>query len=97
MPQTEGDKMSHTQKEKKALLNRVRRLKGQLDALERALQEEQGCYAVLQQIAAIRGATNGLMSQVIEGHIRDHMQPLVPGEDNEASEGLIKVLRSYLK
>ena len=59
--------MSHTQKEKKALLNRVRRLRGQLDGLERALEEEQGCYEVLQQIAAVRGAVNGLMGQVLEG------------------------------
>ncbi|MFB1011643.1 MAG: metal-sensing transcriptional repressor [Thiopseudomonas sp.] len=71
--------MSHTQKEKKALLNRVRRLRGQLDGLERALEEEQGCYEVLQ------------------GHIRDHMQPLAAEGEPEATEGLIKVLRSYLK
>ena len=89
--------MSHTQKEKKALLNRVRRLRGQLDGLERALAEEQGCYEVLQQIAAVRGAVNGLMGQVLEGHIRDHMQPLEAEGEPEATEGLIKVLRSYLK
>ena len=64
--------MSHTLKHKKPLLNRVRRLKGQLEALERALDEETGCYPILQQITAIRGAINGLMSTVIEGHIREH-------------------------
>ena len=89
--------MSHTQKEKKALLNRVRRLRGQLDGLERALTEEQGCYEVLQQIAAVRGAVNGLMGQVLEGHIREHMQPLAVDGEPEATDGLIKVLRSYLK
>ena len=89
--------MSHTQKEKKALLNRVRRLRGQLDGLERALEEEQGCYEVLQQIAAVRGAVNGLMGQVLEGHIREHMQPLDVDGEPEATDGLIKVLRSYLK
>lgn len=47
--------MSHTLKHKKPLLNRVRRLKGQLEALERALDEETGCYPILQQITAIRG------------------------------------------
>jgi DNA-binding FrmR family transcriptional regulator len=89
--------MSHTLKNKKPLLNRVRRLKGQLDALERALDEETGCYTILQQISAIRGATNGLMSTVIEGHIREHMQPLLEQEEPAATEELIKVLRSYLK
>jgi len=48
--------MSHTQKEKRALLNRIRRLRGQLDALERSLNDEQECYEILQQIAAVRGA-----------------------------------------
>ena len=62
-----------------------------------ALEEEQGCYEVLQQIAAVRGAVNGLMGQVLEGHIRDHMQPLEAEGEPEATEGLIKVLRSYLK
>jgi DNA-binding FrmR family transcriptional regulator len=89
--------MSHTLKHKKPLLNRVRRLKGQLEALERALDEETGCYPILQQITAIRGAINGLMSTVIEVHIREHMQPLLEQEEPEATEELIKVLRSYLK
>lgn len=92
--------MSHTQKEKRALLNRIRRLRGQLDGLERSLNDEVSCYDILQQIAAVRGAVNGLMGQVLEGHIRDHMQPLAEeGEEGEpeATEGLIRVLRSYLK
>ncbi|GAA4499179.1 metal/formaldehyde-sensitive transcriptional repressor [Pseudaeromonas paramecii] len=89
--------MSHTLKEKKALLNRVRRLRGQIDALERALEEEAGCYPILQQISAVRGAVNGLMGQVIEGHIREHMQPLADGDEPQAGDELIKVLRSYLK
>lgn len=89
--------MSHTLKHKKPLLNRVRRLKGQVEALERALDEENGCYPILQQITAIRGAINGLMATVIEGHIREHMQPLLEQDEPQATEELIKVLRSYLK
>ena len=65
--------MSHTQKEKRALLNRIRRLRGQLDGLERSLNDEQSCYDILQQIAAVRGAVNGLMAEVMEGHIREHL------------------------
>lgn len=89
--------MSHTLKDKQALLNRVRRLRGQIDGLERALEEEVGCYAILQQISAVRGAVNGLMGCVLEGHIREHMQPLAEAGEPDASEALIKVLRSYLK
>ena len=89
--------MSHTLKHKKPLLNRVRRLRGQLEALKRALDEETGCYPILQQITAIRGAINGLMATVIEGHIREHMQPLLEQDEPQATEELVKVLRSYLK
>ena len=44
--------MSHTVREKQKLLNRVRRIRGQLDAIERALEEEQGCVSVLQRSRA---------------------------------------------
>ena len=62
--------MSHTIRDKKALLTRVRRIAGQAAALEKALEQESECAAILQQIAAIRGAVNGLMGQVLEHHIR---------------------------
>ncbi len=55
------------------LLTRVRRIKGQAEALEKALEQESDCSAVLQQIAAIRGAVNGLMAEVLEGHLREYL------------------------
>ena len=65
--------MSHTVHDQKALLTRVRRIAGQAAALEKALEQGSECSAVLQQIAAIRGAVNGLMAQVLEGHVREHL------------------------
>ncbi|WP_427194486.1 metal/formaldehyde-sensitive transcriptional repressor [Pseudomonas aeruginosa] len=65
--------MAHTIHGKKKLLARVRRIAGQTRALEQALEEGSECAAVLQQIAAIRGAVNGLMNEVLEGHIREHL------------------------
>ncbi|WP_353153980.1 metal/formaldehyde-sensitive transcriptional repressor, partial [Pollutimonas bauzanensis] len=65
--------MAHTARDKKPLLTRIRRIKGQAEALEKAVTAEVDCLAVLQQIAAIRGAVNGLMTQVLEGHIREHL------------------------
>lgn len=91
--------MSHLFKVNKPLLARVRRIQGQTQALEKALQQEGDCAAILQQIAAIRGAVNGLMTQVLEGHIRAHL-----GSDQASSvqreqdaEQLVGVLRSYLR
>ena len=91
--------MPHTLKDKKQLLVRVRRIKGQAEALEKSLDQGSECSAVLQQIAAIRGAVNGLMAEVLEGHLREHLGPQV--EDAQQREAdldqVIGVLRSYLK
>lgn len=91
--------MPHTIKGKRQLLTRVRRIKGQADALEKALEQEADCAAVLQQIAAIRGAVNGLMGEVLEGHIREHLgaDDVPPRQRGEDLEQVITVLRSYLK
>ena len=91
--------MAHTIKSKKQLLTRVRRIKGQAEALERALEHETDCSAVLQQIAAIRGAVNGLMSEVLEGHIREHLgaNDISPQQRSEDLEQVVAALRSYLK
>ncbi|TRW98947.1 metal/formaldehyde-sensitive transcriptional repressor [Candidatus Methylobacter oryzae] len=91
--------MAHTIKSKKQLLTRVRRIKGQAEALEKALERESECAAVLQQIAAIRGAVNGLMTEVLEGHLRQHLgaDDLSPQQRSEDLEQLVGVLRSYLR
>ncbi|WP_333873216.1 metal/formaldehyde-sensitive transcriptional repressor [Methylobacter sp.] len=91
--------MAHTIKSKKQLLTRVRRIKGQAEALEKALERESECAAVLQQIAAIRGAVNGLMTEVLEGHLREHLgaDDLSPQQRSEDLEQLVGVLRSYLR
>ncbi|HET9978882.1 MAG TPA: metal/formaldehyde-sensitive transcriptional repressor [Ktedonobacterales bacterium] len=92
--------MSHTIKEKGKLLSRVRRIRGQVEALERALEDERGCTAVMQQIAAVRGAINGLMAEVMEDHIRVHVADPSIGDDTERAQGtedLVNIIRAYLK
>jgi DNA-binding FrmR family transcriptional regulator len=92
--------MSHTVREKAKLLARVRRLKGQVEAVERALENEIGCADVLQLVASIRGAVNGLTVELIEDHIRDHVVDPAREPDPERARGaeeLIDVLRTYLK
>ena len=90
--------MSHTIQEKKKLLNRVRRVAGQIEAIERALDDEKGCATVLHLIVAARGAINGLMSEVIEDHIRLHViEPAKSAERERGAEELIEAVQSYLK
>ena len=92
--------MSHTIHDKQKMLNRVRRIRGQLEAVEKALNEERDCAKIMQMIAACRGAINGLMGEVVEGHIRFHVVP--PGTDprsgkGKAAEELVGVLKTYLR
>jgi len=92
--------MSHTVREKAKLLNRVRRIKGQVEAIERALEEERGCNDVLQQITSCRGAMNGLLAVVIEDHIRTHLldaDGAAHDHEGSATEQLIEVVHSYFK
>jgi len=92
--------MTHTVREKQKLLARVRRLKGQVEAIERALDGESGCEQVLHLIAGARGALAGLMAEVVEDHVRTHLvnPETHPGALNaEAAEQLLDVVRTYLK
>ncbi len=83
--------MTHTIREKKRLLARVRRLRGQVEAIERALDAEAGCEQVMHLIAGARGAMAGLMAEIVEDHVRTHLA------NAEAAEQLMGVVRSYLK
>jgi len=94
--------MAHTTKDKRKLIDRVRRIRGQIDAIEKALDEEKDCSSVLHHIAGCRGAMNGLMSEVVEGHIRSHIltngvAPKDKQAQAQAAEDLIELVKSYLK
>ncbi len=91
--------MSHTAREKTKLLARVRRLRGQIEAVERALEAEAGCTEVLHLLAASRGAMNGLMAEIIGDHVREHVAAPALGESERAqgADELLDVIRTYLK
>lgn len=90
--------MSHTKREKLKLLNRVKRVRGQIEALERAIEEEQGCANVLHLIVAARGAMSSLMTEVIEDHIQLHVvDPVKGAERSRGAEELIEAVQAYLK
>jgi DNA-binding FrmR family transcriptional regulator len=92
--------MSHTVREKQKLLARVRRIRGQVDAVERALEAEAGCEAVMHLLASTRAAMAGLMAEVVEDHVRTHLvdAEIHPGAlDGQAADALLTVVRTYLK
>lgn len=92
--------MSHTTRHKSKLLARVRRIKGQIEAIERSLEGEAPCGEVLNLVASIRGAVQGLTSELIEDHIREHVSN--PDRDDDAGRAqgaaeLIDIIRTYFK
>jgi FrmR/RcnR family transcriptional regulator, repressor of frmRAB operon len=92
--------MTHTIREKTKLLARVRRLRGQVEAIERALDTEAGCEQVMHLIAGARGAMAGLMAEVVEDHVRTHLVDANKHPhalNTDAAEQLLDVVRTYLK
>jgi len=92
--------MSHTIRDQKKLLARVRRLRGQVEGIERALASEAGCEQVMHLIAGARGAMAGLMAEIVEDHVRSHLVDVEknPGALNtDAAEQLLDVVRTYLQ
>lgn len=78
----------------------MRRIRGQIEAVERALEAEVGCADVLQLVASVRGAVNGLSAEILEDHIRNHVADPDREADPERARGaaeLIDVVRTYLK
>lgn len=92
--------MTHTIREKGKLLARVRRMKGQVEAIERALESEAGCEQVMHLIAGVRGAMAGLMAEIVEDHVRTHLLDADAQSSAlkaEAAEQLMGVVRTYLR
>jgi len=92
--------MGHTIEEKTKLLQRVRRLHGQVDAIERALEADVDCAEVMQLTVSVRGASSSLMAELLEDHIRVHVSDPANERDRERAKGakhLIEVVHAYLK
>lgn len=90
--------MSHTIREKAKLLARVRRMKGQMEAVERALEGGAPCGQVLQQLASVRGALSGLTGEIMEDHLREHVLEAENEKERAiAVDELAEVLRTYIR
>jgi DNA-binding FrmR family transcriptional regulator len=87
---------TQTSKEKLELVNRTKKVIGQLEGVLRALNQEEPCADVLQRLSAARGAINSLMAELMEDHIRNHM-PRNSKSAGEAADDVIQIVRTYLK
>ena len=94
------DRIQEISREKQKLLYRIKRLRGQFAAVERALTAGDECADILMLLAAIRGGVNGLMAEILEDHIRLHMMDPKSRDaesPEELGEDLIGLVRAYLK
>lgn len=98
--------MPHSSKDKQRAITRLRKVQGQAKALEAAVADGAACGVVLQQLAAMRGAVNGLMADVLEGHLRETLghadcdqTQLTPEHEamHAALDDAVRLVRSYLK
>ena len=89
--------MAHAIRENKALLARVRRIKGQVAALESALERKLDCSVVLQQTAAVRGAISGLMLELLDGHLREHVAGKAAEKGAKELDPVLRLLRTYIR
>jgi FrmR/RcnR family transcriptional regulator, repressor of frmRAB operon len=92
--------MGHVAREKEKLRLRLRRIRGQVEAIERAVGADEECADVLRQATSCRGALDGFIAEVIEDHIREHMiDPKSARDDPKmlAAEELVEIVHQYLK
>lgn len=92
--------MSHTIRDRDKLLRRVRRIRGQVAGIERALEQEHEPFHILQTVAACRGALNGLMAEIIDGHVRLHVldeKRRPTAQQAEAVGELMDIIRAFLR
>lgn len=90
--------MSHLTRDRAKVLGRVRRLKGQIEAIEHAVENEKDCGTILHLVASIRGATTGLTNELLDEHLKHHVLEVEDAEERRKGiQELSSVLRSYLK
>jgi DNA-binding FrmR family transcriptional regulator len=91
-------KTGHTVRDQHKLLNRIRRIRGQVEAVERTLEGEADCSDVMHLLTAARGAINSLLAEVLEDHVREHLVGRIAGGTRaEAADELIDVIHAYFK
>jgi FrmR/RcnR family transcriptional regulator, repressor of frmRAB operon len=97
---TEGRTTHQTLRERQKLLNRVRRIAGQIGAVEELLHADADCERALHTLAACRGAINSLMAEILEDHVMDHVVDPDSADDSperQAAEQLLDIIKSYLR
>lgn len=91
--------MAHLSGTNADLIARVRRIAGQVAAIERALRDDEDCATVLHLVAGVRGAVGGLLEKVLADHLKAHIArpDLSDEERHQGAAELLAAIRRYTR
>lgn len=93
----DGHKHVHSAEEKRAVVNRLSRAAGHLEAVKRMVENDADCSEVLIQLAAVRSAINNTGKIVLKNHISHCIVEAVEENDKEAIEALNQAIDKFIK
>jgi len=87
----------HTHEQTQAVLNRMSRAIGHMEAVKRMVEDNRDCSEVLIQIAAVRSAINNIGKLILEDHIYHCIVDAVEHGDSQALEDLKNAIEQFVK
>lgn len=87
----------HSDEEKKAVINRLSRISGHVEAVKKMVASDRDCSEVLVQLAAIKSAVNNTGKLVLKNHIEHCVVEAIENDDQESLEMLSKAIDSFIK
>jgi CsoR family transcriptional regulator, copper-sensing transcriptional repressor len=97
---TETKKLSHprSEKEKAQLLNRLKRIEGQVRGIQKMIEDDRYCVDILVQLSAINAALKKVGLHLLERHTQHCVRDAIKaGNGEEAIEELMKVFEQFSK
>jgi DNA-binding FrmR family transcriptional regulator len=95
---TEGERRSHhSDKVKSNLVTRLNRIEGQIRGVKGMIERDTYCDDVLNQIAAIQSALNGVGKMLLEGHMKSCVVERLEQGDTDVIDELLKTMGKLMK
>ncbi len=93
----EGKKKIRTEEQKKTLLNRLKRLEGQIRGLEKMIEEDAYCNDILQQSMSASSAMDGFNQELLGYHVKGCVTEGIKNGNEEIVDELLKTVRKLMK
>lgn len=87
----------HDPKQRQAVVNRIARAGGHLNAVRKMVEDDRDCSEILIQLAAVQSALNSVSRIILKDHIEHCIVDAVEENDSEAIERLNKAIDQMIK